>query len=104
MAAAGSADAPSLLSISAKLRLFWSQRSERSGMNDDESKVEEEGVLRARLADLRQQHADLDAAVAALEAAVRPDQIQLARFKKRKLALRDLIVRVEDQITPDIIA
>ena len=73
-------------------------------MNDDEAKGEDEGVLRGRLADLRQQHADLDAAVTALEAAARPDQIQLARIKKRKLALRDLIVRLEDQLTPDIIA
>jgi hypothetical protein len=104
LAAAGSADAPSLLSMSASLRLFWPQRSGRARMNDDQAKGEEESALRARLADLRQQHADLDAAVAALETAVRPDQIQLARIKKRKLALRDLIVRLEDQLTPDIIA
>lgn len=104
MAAAGSAGAPSLLSISAILRLFWPQLVMALRMNDDEAKGEDEGVLRGRLADLRQQHADLDAAVTALEAAARPDQIQLARIKKRKLALRDLIVRLEDQLTPDIIA
>ena len=62
------------------------------------------GALRFRIADLRQQHQDLDAAVAALEGGSRPDQIQIARLKKKKLALRDQIKQLEDQLTPDIIA
>ena len=33
-----------------------------------------------------------------------PDQLQLARFKKRKLRLRDEIAMFEDQLIPDIIA
>lgn len=61
-------------------------------------------AIRARIAELRQEHQDLDAAVHALEAGVSPDQIQIARLKKRKLALRDQIVLLEDQLTPDIIA
>ena len=61
-------------------------------------------ALRARIAELKQEHQDLDAAVAALGTGVRPDQIQIARLKKRKLALRDQIVLLEDQLTPDIIA
>ena len=74
-------------------------------MNDDaEPKLEDEGAIRARIAELRQEHADLAAALEALEAKPRPDQIQLARFKKRKLALRDQIVKLEDQLMPDIIA
>jgi hypothetical protein len=73
-------------------------------MNDDELMTEDEAAIRARLADLRQQHADLDAAVAALETNPAADQIQLARLKKRKLALRDLIVKLEDMLMPDIIA
>ncbi len=75
-----------------------------AGMNDVEPKLEDEGAIRARVAELRQEHADLAAALDALEAKPRPDQIQLARFKKRKLALRDQIVKLEDQLTPDIIA
>jgi len=71
-------------------------------MNDDG--VPDVDGLRARIADLKQEHQDLDAAVAALESGVRPDQIQIARLKKRKLALRDQIVQLEDQLTPDIIA
>ena len=63
-----------------------------------------EAVLRARLATIKVEHQDLDAAVAALEAKPRPDMIQIARLKKKKLRLRDEIVRLEDQLTPDIIA
>jgi hypothetical protein len=69
----------------------------------DETKPDADAI-RSRIAELKQEHQDLDAAVAALEAGVRPDQIQIARLKKRKLALRDQIVLLEDQLTPDIIA
>ncbi len=61
-------------------------------------------LARARLANFKLEHQDLDAAVAALEAKPRPDQIQIARLKKKKLRLRDEIVRLEDQLTPDLIA
>jgi len=69
----------------------------------EESKPDVE-ALKARIAELRQEHQDLDAAVAALESGARPDQIQIARLKKKKLALRDQIALLEDQLTPDIIA
>lgn len=71
-------------------------------MNDDPRP--DVDALKARIAELKQEHQDLDAAVQALEAGVRPDQIQIARLKKKKLALRDQIVLLEDQLTPDIIA
>ena len=61
-------------------------------------------ALQARLAMLKQEHQDLDAAVGALAALAGPDQIQIARLKKKKLALRDQIGQIEDQLTPDIIA
>ena len=70
---------------------------------DEEPRLDVEAV-KARIAELKQEHQDLDAAVTALESGVRPDQIQIARLKKRKLALRDQIVLLEDQLTPDIIA
>ena len=59
---------------------------------------------RAALDVLRQEHRDLDAAIAALSLAGVPDQLQLARLKKRKLRLRDEIAQIEDQLIPDIIA
>ncbi|KQR81340.1 YdcH family protein [Sphingomonas sp. Leaf343] len=60
--------------------------------------------LIARRDVLRQEHRDLDAAIAALGTVAVPDQLQLARFKKRKLRLRDEIAMLEDQLVPDIIA
>jgi hypothetical protein len=74
-------------------------------MNDDDPGPDpDEAGLRVRLAILRVEHQDLDAAVAALETAPPADQIRVARLKKMKLALRDEIVRIEDLLTPDIIA
>ncbi len=69
----------------------------------DEPKPDIE-ALRARLSMLKLEHNDLDAAVGALEALAGPDQIQIARLKKKKLSLRDEISRIEDQLLPDIIA
>ena len=65
---------------------------------------EEEQALRARLAELRQEHGDLDAAIAASATATNCDQIQLTRLKKRKLLLKDLITRIENTLLPDITA
>ena len=58
----------------------------------------------ARLAWLRTEHRDLDAAIDSLERALASDQLQLARFKKRKLRLKDEIAKIEDELVPDIIA
>ncbi len=73
-------------------------------VNDDDSAVDPDVVLRIRIAQLRQEHQDLDAAVHALEGGARPDMIQIARLKKKKLVLRDQLTQLEDQLTPDIIA
>ena len=73
-------------------------------MNDDDPSADQDVVLRVRIAKLRQEHQDLDDAVHALEQSQHPDQIQVARLKKKKLILRDEIKLLEDQLTPDIIA
>ena len=65
---------------------------------------EEERELRVQLARLQQEHRDLDAAIAALQHSLGADVIQVQRLKKRKLVLRDQIRRIDDQLTPDIIA
>ncbi len=65
---------------------------------------EEERELLASLARLRQEHRDLDSAIEALETASGSDRLQIQRLKKRKLVLRDRIIAIEDQITPDISA
>jgi len=63
-----------------------------------------EEALLARLKDLRQDHADLDAAIQALTATPIPDLIVIGRLKRKKLALKDEVARVEDVLNPDIIA
>lgn len=65
---------------------------------------EEEPVLRAQLAELRQEHGDLDAAIAAIQGSSHCDQLQLTRLKKRKLQLKDQITQIEDSLLPDITA
>lgn len=70
----------------------------RRGLQVDEEE------MRRRLAMLRTEHRDLDAAITALSAADSQDQLQIARLKKRKLRLKDQIAMIEDYLTPDIIA
>ena len=66
--------------------------------------LDHDEMLRIRLEVLRREHRDLDEAVRALELNVRPDPLTLRRLKKQKLALKDQIVKIEDQLIPDIIA
>ena len=63
-----------------------------------------EDALNIRLNLLVQEHSDLDAAIIALASAPSYDGLALARLKKRKLQLKDLIQKLRDQLTPDIIA
>jgi len=63
-----------------------------------------EEALEARLLELRQDHADLDAATDALSALPMPDLMLIGRLKRKKLALKDEIARVTDYLNPDIIA
>ena len=60
--------------------------------------------LNERLAELRQEHRDLDDVISRLQEDAPFDQIQMKRLKKRKLMLKDLIARIEDLLLPDIIA
>jgi hypothetical protein len=74
-------------------------------MNDDQPFLSEtELALHARLKVLRQEHADLEASIEALAAMPIPDQLLIARLKRKKLPLRDEIVKIEDHLLPDIIA
>jgi len=64
----------------------------------------EEQDLRAELAKLKEEHRDLDTAIDALENSPSRDNLQIKRLKKKKLALKDRIAQIEDQLLPDIIA
>jgi hypothetical protein len=65
---------------------------------------DDEKTIHARIAVLRQEHQDLDASIYAIGQQPLPDQLLLMRLKRKKLAVRDQIVMLEDQLTPDIIA
>ena len=61
-------------------------------------------VLRQRIDQLHLEHRDLDDVIARLSQNPIQDQLQLQRLKKRKLGLKDQILRLESQLIPDIIA
>jgi hypothetical protein len=74
-------------------------------MNDDDDFDDALATAeRARLGVMLQDHADLDAAVQALAMAPVPDMMVIGRLKRKKLALKDEIERLKDQLIPDIIA
>lgn len=66
--------------------------------------AQDDETLREELAELRQEHRDLDSAIAALDSSASGDSLQIKRLKKRKLVLKDRISYLEDRLTPDIIA
>ena len=63
-----------------------------------------EAEMRKKLASLKVEHRDLDAAIDALRESGSTDQLQIARLKKRKLVLKDEMARLRSRILPDIIA
>lgn len=66
--------------------------------------AENDREAREELDRLRQEHRDLDAAISAMAEAANADPIWIQRLKKRKLALKDRIAKLEDGLLPDIIA
>ena len=64
----------------------------------------EQSEIQERIIALQQEHRDLDDAIAALLDKGVYNQLLLQRMKKRKLALRDLMGRLEALLVPDIIA
>jgi hypothetical protein len=57
---------------------------------------------RMRLAELRVEHRDLDDIIGRLLEGPYIDQLQVRRLKKRKLLLKDTIVRLESALIPDL--
>ncbi len=64
---------------------------------------QDQAELRLSAARLRQEHEDYDAAINAM-IATGCDALRVQRMKKKKLAIKDKLTQVEDQIVPDIIA
>ena len=66
--------------------------------------MEHEDVLKVELEVLRQEHRDLDEEIRALGEGARGNSLMIQRLKRQKLLLKDQIARIEDKLTPDIIA
>lgn len=65
---------------------------------------EMQAKLGLELATIKQEHADLDAAIHAYIQSGKADQMILQRLKKKKLVLKDRMVKLEQILLPDIIA
>lgn len=61
-------------------------------------------IATAQLEVLRREHRDLDEAISALSQQALTASLSLQRLKRQKLLLKDQIARLENQLTPDIIA
>jgi hypothetical protein len=61
-------------------------------------------AVKAKIEALKIEHRDLDEAIARIVEQPPFNPVDLQRLKKRKLALKDLIAKLESQLLPDIIA
>jgi len=64
----------------------------------------DQAILREKLDGLVLEHRDLDDVIHRLQMAGGMEQMQLQRLKKRKLKLKELILKIENQLIPDILA
>ncbi|MCG8427256.1 MAG: DUF465 domain-containing protein [Chromatiales bacterium] len=65
----------------------------------DDDDIEE---IKTRLALLRQEHRDLDDAIARLHEGPYVNELQITRLKKRKLQLKEAISKLETRLIPDL--
>lgn len=63
---------------------------------------EERDAVLEQIASLKQEHRDLDDAISTLENNPSLDELQIRRFKKKKLQLKDQITYLERSLIPDI--
>lgn len=63
---------------------------------------EEIEATKRRIVELQIEHRDLDDVIGRLSMDPSPDELQIRRLKKRKLALKDEITLLQMRITPDI--
>lgn len=69
-----------------------------------QSEMSHEEIAREKLGVLRREHRELDEQIVALAEQPGTSSLLLQRLKRQKLALKDKISRLEDELTPDIIA
>ena len=65
-------------------------------------KSENTSEIRQLLGELREEHRDLDQAIGRMSVDRWQDQLRMRRMKKRKLKLKDWILRLESKLIPDL--
>ena len=68
----------------------------------EEMDEKEKQAILERLEELRVEHRDLDEIIHRLAEDPLVDQLQLRRLKKRKLGLKDMVLKLESKLIPDI--
>jgi len=61
-------------------------------------------AIKAKINQLKAEHRTLDEDIRRLEEGATFNPIEMQRLKRRKLALKDLLARLESKLLPDIIA
>jgi len=64
--------------------------------------TDEKQMLIQELAELKQEHRELDISIEGLADTVSDNQLQIKRLKKQKLRLKDAIARLESKLIPDL--
>ena len=60
--------------------------------------------LKQELAQIKQDHRELDLLIDQLVANLDANQLEISRLKKRKLLLKDRIAKLESKVIPDLLA
>ena len=64
--------------------------------------IQPDEALRSKLAELKVEHRDLDQVITRMTNNQGCDDLQMRRLKKRKLALKDSIAKIESRLIPDL--
>lgn len=65
------------------------------------TKSDKQRILQA-VAELKQEHRDLDIAIQEMAEKVHANQLEVGRLKRQKLKLKDAISRLESELIPDL--
>lgn len=63
---------------------------------------DEKQMLLQELAELKQEHRELDLSIQEMAEKVEANQLDIKRLKKQKLRLKDAISRLESNLIPDL--
>jgi hypothetical protein len=61
-------------------------------------------AIKCKIITMQAEHHDLDVVITKLSERPYPDQLQLKRLKKRRLQFKDMIIKLKEQLVPDILA